>query len=239
MELLFALLTAFCLARPTYGAIALGTAVVLVFVAHESFMVLIGRRGAQRRASQYVAARSAMVVLVVGALALLASALPSLSTSARLALAIPIALGAPTVALALAGRERSLLAEALVVAALTSVTIPVALASGAPLPIVVGATASWVAFFGVGTLTARGVLYRAKDQGRGMKLALATAVGVAALSIAVAALGLTSLGRALGPLPSTLVTIVIALRPPTPKQMTRLGLGLTAAAFVTLVLIVT
>lgn len=238
MELLFALLTAFCLAPPTSSAIALGGSAILVFVAHEPFMVLIGRRGPRRRVAQSADAWRTMIALGVVAAGLLALAVHGISTLALSTLVIPLALGVPAVVLALRGRERSVLAELLVVGALTSVAIPVALASDVPLDEALEASAVWLVCFTVGTLAARGVLYRAKDRGRGSKLAIIVAMIVAALAILSAALGWLSVRHGLALLPSTLVAIVIGLRPPTPKQMSRLGLGLTAASLVSFLLIV-
>ncbi len=237
MELGFALLTAFSLARPTPASLALGVSAILVFVAHESFMLLIGRRGERRRIAQRVAAWRTMLALGAVATALALYGALGLSILVLATLAIPIVLAAPAVLLALRGLERSLVAELFVVAGLVSVSLPVALASGASLDRVLSTATIWLVCFTVGTFVARGVLYRAKDDGRGLRVALVAALIVASLSLACAALGWVPLRLALAPLPSAIVAILIAWRPPSPKKMTRLGLGLTGASLATFLLL--
>lgn len=237
MELLFALTTALSLARPTLSAVALAVSAVLVFVAHESFMVLIGRRGARRREVQRPAAWRTMLTLAALAAVLLAVAARGASPLVLATLALPIALAAPAVVLALRGRERSMLAELLVLAALVSVSLPVALASGAPLFTAIEAAAIWIVTFATGTLAARGVLYRAKDRGRGLRLAIGVASIVATLCVASAVLGRLPLAHSLAPLPSACISMLVAMWPPSAKKMSRLGLGLTAASIACLALI--
>lgn len=243
MELLFPLLSAFALGAPSLAGIGLAVSAILVFVSHEALLVILGRRGeAQRRAAGPAARRLLAVLLGSAAIGGL-PALAALAPEARLATLVPLALGVPTLLVAVRGlHERSLAVELLVAAALSSVALPVALDAGLSFARGALLVVTWLASFSIGTFGARGVLYRAKDGGRG--LARARLVGALTL---LAGVGLLAASLAGGPsegwlgaatLPWSLAALGLGIRPPSPKHMTAIGVSLVVASSATLAVLV-
>lgn len=242
MELLFPLLTAFALGRPTLAGIAFAVATILVFVSHEAVLVLLGRRGQAFLGERGADAKRLLAGLLVPAIALGVGALLTLSSEARLAVLVPAALAVPAWIVALRREsQRTLAVELWVGAALASIALPVALDAGLSPTRAASLVAVWTVSHWLGTVAARAVLYRAKDGGRG--LVLARALGALALvaCLSTFAYGLTSGATlawiALTPLPWALCSVYLASRPPPPTQMRAIGYGLVGASVVSSALV--
>jgi hypothetical protein len=243
MELLFPVLSAFALGAPSLAGIGLTVAAILVFVSHEALLVLLGRRGeAQRVAAGPSARRLLAGLLGVAALTGL-PALVSLSPEARLAVLAPLALGAPALLVAVRGlHERTLPVELLVALALSSLALPVGIDAGLPMGRAALVVLTWTVAFAIGTFGARGVLYRAKDAGRG--LVRARAVGAVTLlagaSLVVAAVlgGPPEGWLGAATLPWSLAAIGLGTWPPSPRHMTAIGVSLVVASSASLAVLV-
>lgn len=239
MELVFPLLCAFALGPPSWAAIAYATAAILAFVAHEPMLVVLGRRGARQRELVGAAAWRMLALFGGGALALGVSALASLSAEARLFALAPVTLGAATLALSLRGvRERALGVELLVVVTFASVALPVAIDCGATAATALAMLATWSVAHALGTLSARGVLYRQKDGGRLLAATRVASVLVLVLGALGAWLEPAAMAYTLGPAPFAVAGLVLAAAPPPPTRMRALGLALVLASTFTLVVLV-
>jgi len=210
-------------------------AALAAFVAHEPALIWMGRRGSSRARALVPIARPALVVLALIAALAGGAALASAPLQVWLACIPPFVTGAFVFLLALRGAERNLAGELLALLALAALDVPAALLAGLSLPSALQLALAWGIALGLGTWAARSVLIRKKDGGRGLRLATI----VAAASVALAAMliwrGVIGPWLALGPFTFAGLIVVLACTPPSPKHMTRLGVGLTAASLLTLV----
>ena len=242
MELLFPLLTAFALGRPTLAGIAFAVATILVFVSHEAVLVLLGRRGQPFLAKRGAEARRLLLALLTPAFLLGVGSLATLSDGARAAVLVPSILAIPAWIVALRREsQRTLFVELWVGAALASVALPIALDAGLSLPRAASLVAVWTVSHWLGTVAARAVLYRAKDGGRG--LALSRALGALVLLVCLGifvhgrATGSTLAWIALTPMPWALCALYLASRPPPPTRMRAIGYGLVGASILSSALV--
>lgn len=239
MELSFPLLSAWLLGAPRAASFLLGAAAVMVFLAHEAFLVLLGRRGARRAREEQRTARAHLAVLGLAALVTGGAGLALASPLSRWLALVPAAIGAVSLSLAAAGRERSAAGELQIAVGLSSLALPVAVAADVPWPRAAALCAVWAVCFGVGTVAARGLVFRKRDGGRMLRAATAAAVVVLGGGVALAASGLLPVALALAPTPFVLLVGGLALRPPSPKHMTRVGFALTGASATTLACLLT
>jgi hypothetical protein len=238
MQLLFPVASAWILGWPSVAAVCLGLAAVVVFIAHEPLLVLIGRRGARRRRAQGGAAAVRLATLGTLAVALGAVGLWFADPTARGLTLVPLIVGVPAVALALTGHERSLAGELYLGLLFALIALPVATAAGMVPTDAALLAGAWTAGFWVGTIAARGILLQKRDGGRGLRAAAGAAVTVAVGSIALAASGLVPVAFALAPLPFVAVALALALKPPPPRRMMAIGFTLLGACVATTLLLV-
>ena len=227
--------TAMAIGRPTLGALCLSAAVVCAFLAHEPFLVFIGGRGPRARRDDVHRARHWLIALSVLGVALAAAAVAAMPRPARVATLLCAPLGAIVVALAAAGRERTVAGEALTAIALASVASPIAIASGAlPVPAVtcaivlgVGAASAAVAVRSViaATRTPPGAAMR----GAAVALALAAEGGLVWLRDA----GVVAPAAHWTAIPLTASSVLLAALAPPARELSRVGWMLIVATFAT------
>jgi hypothetical protein len=237
-QLAMPLLTAFAIGRPTAAALALAASVVLAFLAHEPAIVLLGHRG--RRARDEDGPRARRWLAATGTLAAVAG-LAGLALSpplARLALAVPGALGVGVLALLLARREKTVAGEVAVAAALASAGAAVALAGGADPADALAAGIAWTLGFAAATLAVQVILERvrskgARDPGRRHAALASLLVGTGV------ALSLAGLPPALAwaTLPTALLSIVVCLARFSARRLRELGWALVGSSTLTLVIL--
>jgi hypothetical protein len=238
-QLAMPLLTAFAIGRPTAAALALAAAVLLAFLAHEPAIVLLGQRG--RRARDEDGARALRWLLATGALAALAgvAGLVLAPPVARLAIAVPGALGVAVLGLLVARREKTVAGEVAVAAALASSGAAVALAGGAEPANALAAAIAWTLGFAAATLAVQVILERVRSKGArdpGRRHAALSAMLVAA----GVGLSLAGLPRALAwaTLPTALLSIAVCLARFSPRRLRELGWALVGSSTLTLVILV-
>lgn len=237
MMLLFPLVTAWLLGEPSVASIALGVAAILVFVSHESLLVVAGKRGARRREEVGAEARRWLAVLGGAALVLGGIGLALASPAARLACVVPALLAIPVAFVAAKGRERRTGVELVVAAALSSIVLPLGIAGGLDPAHAGGVALAWWTTFAVGTIAARGVLLQMKDGGKRLAIGRAVALVVLTGALALAVLDPVPPALALAPAPTALGALLVTTRPPSPKHMARVGLGLVATSCMALALL--
>jgi hypothetical protein len=238
-QLAMPLLTAFAIGRPTLAALALATAIVAAFLAHEPAIVLLGQRG--RRARDENANRARRWLVALGALGVVAGAAGiALSPPAgRVALVVPAALGVVIVGLLLARREKTVAGETAVAAALASSGAAVALAGGAEREDAIAAAIVWTLGFAAATLAVQVILVRVRSKGArdpGRRHAALAAL-LAAVALGLSAAGLPT-AIAWATLPTAVLSIVVSLARFSPKRLRELGWALVASSTLTLVILV-
>jgi hypothetical protein len=181
-QLAFPLVTGLALAPPSAASLALGAAAVLLFLVNEPVAILLGVRGmrVQEQLGPLARRRAGRVLVAGGVLggSGLVLGWPALWPEVM----VPLLAGLLLVPLALAGRQKSLSGEMLVLTAFSTLVLPLAAASGAdPLRALAAAGVWWLSFF-LGTLEVHAIKARVKKSYRygwtrwGSPLAAALAV---------------------------------------------------------------
>lgn len=228
VQLLAPLLSALAFSGPTPAALACAALALALFLAHEPLVVLLGRRGANCRLANARAARVHLLVRMAAA-SLFGLGLVLAAPAAARALSVPAALSLCALAALLRRREKSLLAELLAAAALTSFSVPVLVAQGVPLASIAIFLGGWLIAQLLATVTARAYVYRRRE-GEGPLQAASVA---AALMLGLAALlvrqGHLPLAACLALAPFALLAAALHLRAYRPRTPKGLGWALTFA----------
>lgn len=214
----------------TAGAIA-------AFLAHEPFLVTIGRRGP--RARQADGARAHRILLIaagIGAVAMTAG-LVLAPVAARVALIGCGLLGLLVRGKIVRGRERSLLGELLVATTLPALAVPVAMAAGQSASGAVGTWLVWMLGATAATCAVRDGIAHFK-QGRPLARRLLP-IGLVAIAGGAAVAGpLWGWEQLAASSPMVVASLTLALRPPHPRHLRRVGWTLVAASVATTVALV-
>lgn len=231
-QLLFPLLTAMAMGRPSFAALAVGAGAVAAFVAHEPLLVLLGRRGARARRAQRHEARWWLLVCGAAALFLGATAVALLPAASRWTVSVPLTLTAVAAVWIARGKERSTSGEILVAAALASVSFPVAVASAVSTMGALTCALVFTAAFTAATVSVRAVIRAAHGTGGpvervaalGTVVLLLTGVAALALSGVILPAGLWAAS------PVCAVALVLALAIPPPRYLRQIGWMLVGAS---------
>jgi hypothetical protein len=236
VQLLAPLLSALAFARPTATAFACAAFALVLLLAHEPLIVLLGRRGANCRAARAPTAR--VQLFGCGAAAVCLGLTASYSAAdVSLALATAVCLSVVALGALLARREKSLAAELLAAAALTSFSLPVLVAQHVPprqIGVFIGA---WLAAQLLATLTARAYVYRRRDGERPLRAASTSALLLLGVAALLAAQGYVPPAAGLALAPFTLVATMLQARTYRPRTPKSVGWALTAASLAAVVLL--
>jgi hypothetical protein len=235
--LLFPLTTALIHARTAAAAWAWALITVLLFLAHEPLLVLLGTRGKRilQQHGQLARTRLAWLSLLIAACLLAAVQLGGLLSGANpsmwWAIAVPLVLGAALLPFTLKRLEKTLVGELLASAALCAASVPVAVAGSVSLRDAVVHAAVWLSGVTLGTLLVRSVTRRKRGrEGRVLRVLtpLLALTLLAAGSAAVAAMLLPWWSvRAL--LPAGAICVALSLYTIPPTKLRRLGWALVFA----------
>lgn len=237
IQLAFPVVSACVLAHCATASLALALAAVLSFLAHEPLLLLSGGRGARKRA--LVRTPALVRLLLLGGLALIALLVTWLyaPSEAYLPMLASALLGIFAFGLALARRERNVVAEVFVAVTLSTLALPVAVAGGVTVLAGASLAATWAVGLATATVAARALVVQKSDSGRGLRIALVVASAIAVALLIAGATGTVPIRLAMAPLPLVAVALVLALFPPPPKRMTAVGLGMSVACVGTLVVV--
>jgi YwiC-like protein len=239
-QLAFPLATALAIGRPTPGAIALAVAGVAAFLGHESLLVGLGQRGS--RAVREHRLEALRTITLFGALAAAAgvSAVVLLNPLARWSLVLPAVLTLQLGVAVFSGAERTIAGEILAAAALTSLSVPVAIGSGVTVRSAFTVFVVFALIFFVATTAVHAIIGRAA-RGSGSSSRLVS--GVLTLVVLVALVILVRVGfvqpvAAWAALPVSLVALSLVTRPPSPQHLRIVGWSLVGATAATSILLV-
>ena len=237
-QLLFPLLTAWLVARPSVPAILFGLAATGGFLAHEGLAVRLGHRGSRaKREDRDRATTSFGVFVAFGVLAGVA-ALALAPAEARRAAAVTVALSAAALVMTWTGRERTVVGELLACCALASWSLPIALASGASAATAIGIWVVWSLTFAAATLAVRAVIARTRREPWKTLLAGA-AVVLAAGSIGLSVPSELQWSTLPVPLlPAVALVLALGLLPIGARHLHRVGWSIVAMSLATLELLI-
>jgi YwiC-like protein len=240
-QLLFPLITALAIGRPTVSAFSIAAVAVLIFLAHEPLLTLLGQRGSRAARERRGQALRWFVASTAAAIAAGLVAIVTIDPAIRVTLAIPAALAAIVVMLIVARREHTMAGEIASAIALSSLAVPVSLASGAtPVRARTCAIVFAVAFVAA-TVCVRAVIANTRRppaldaRGGGVLMAI---LGIAAL-VSLASQAVVSSIAPWAAAPLAVGGGVLAIVPPSARQLRIVGWTLVATTAVTsLVLVV-
>jgi hypothetical protein len=221
------------------GCIALGA--VLVFVAHEPLAVITGTRGARRQVEAGRAARRRFVRLAAGAMVAGGVGVLLGGTGVRSAAMVPLVPAVAALPWLVRGRQKSLSAELLIVAAFAGTALPLVVAGGRGWAVGSIVAGVWLVCFALETLAVHRLkLYHKRRRG-----ALGLRTGIVVLSVTVSAVALVATVAGSMPAlvaaalaPPTFVSVAVALVPVHPRRLKAVGWSLVCANAVTLICLV-
>ncbi len=231
------LLTALLMGRPTLVSGLLVAGFACALLAHEPALVAAGRRGKRARTEDGARARRNLLALAsVGAI-VLAVAFGLGTTELRTLLFLPAVLGAATTVLVVLDAERTTVGEHLAAAALSSTSVPVALAGGVATREALFGWLVWLFGFFSAVSAVRSTIATRKH-GAHLLGRLAPVVAALGGAVALAALRLCPAWVLVAAAPMLGGGLVLAAFPPPPRALTRVGWTLVVAGLATTVLVV-
>lgn len=231
-QLVFPLLTALALGRPSFASVLLTISVVTVFLAHEPVLVLLGRRGGRAKRELSMTARLRLITLIALGLPAGALGLWLAPPQTRAAALVPFALGALLTPLIFSRLEKTAVGELLVALTLSATLIPVAVAGDVPIRVALAAATVWAVAFALGTITVRGIIARAKksaDPSWAPVLAPLFSAAAILLAVYLAASGRTPTLATLAVVPTACVALVFGAVGIHPRNLRRMGWSLVAS----------
>ncbi len=235
-ELLFPLVTGLALGRPGVAAFGFALAAILFFLLYEPVAVVMGARGDYAREKWGPRARRRVASLAVGGSLAGAIAVYSAPPDARLASLVPMACALALVPFVLRRNVKTLPAEILVVATLSGLLLPVAVAGSVSWWVAWVACGVWFVSFSLGTFAVHAVKAITKPlPGDGWKPAASIVLGLVTIggAFALAFVPTFAPAPALAFLPTAVVTVAAVLLRVHTRHLKRVGWTMAAAQLVT------
>ena len=225
-QMVLPLVTTFFVCGATLPAALTGIAVVLGFLAHEPLMVLVGRRGPRVRTEAAGRARSTVMIIGLGMIAVGVAAVLLAAPRARPWFILPLVPATVVAGGVVRKQEKSGPAEIAVALAFSLAAAPIAVAAGAPIAVALSIAIAFAVIFVAGVLTVRVSILKVRAGGN-PRAVRATRAALAALSaLALAGLGTAAI-RAVLPwtplaaaIPGILVAVMFAFRTTSPRLKT-------------------
>ncbi len=223
----FPLMTGLIAVTPTLPGALWAAASIALFLAHEPLLVLLGQRGAriQRRDGGH-AKRNFGLRLAVG-LVLGAGFVAVASPDARLWALAPVAGAVALLPFTLKGKEKTAPGEIVAGFAFAGNVLPI-LAAADRVDLGLIAASVWFVGFTEATIAVRAVIHQPRSERVVVGRIVAPIIALASLAGAAVALSqglLHPLVLAAVACPA-LVTLALCVRPPAPKYLRKVGLGL-------------
>ncbi len=239
-EVVFPVLTGLTLGSTSPAAICFAIAAVAFFLAHEPIAVIMGRRGGRAMVAWGGKARGRIVSLASLGTTCGIAAMVFASREGRLAALAPLVGGAILLPAFLSGRLKTLAAEILVIAALSSMVLPMAVSNGVERPMAWTAAGVWFVVFSLGTLGVHVIKAKAKKTTDGGWTIVVTPL----LGTATVLASLWTAGTGALPLPVALALVLggaaaigFSVIPIHPRRLKTVGWTLVTANVATWVLL--
>lgn len=239
-QLLLPLITALAIGQPTVPAVTLSVAGVALFLAHEPLLVLTGQRGVRagreqaRRAQRWLAAYLA-VGLTFGVAGIVTA--PPWS---RAALVCPIVLALVLAKFIADGREHTTAGEILSSVALSSLSLPVAVAATAAPKAAATCAIVFSSGFAMATISVRSIILGQRHQsGRWARGLPGYAAGTTLLLIVgLAVVGVLPAAAPWASVPISGLVIVLTVSAPSPRHLRHVGWSLVLATSVSAAILI-
>ena len=243
-QITFPLVAAFGVAGFSAGGLLIAIAVIAAFLGHEPMAIVLGQRGVRARRELRKRAMVWLGACVVAGAAAGAAAVATISPGGRWSIAVPAVPGMVLIVATIMRREKSWYGESSAALAFAGAAVPVTIAGGASLAAAWTVAIPFALLFTTTTLAVRVVILRVRGGGdqrataatRRTTLALCT-VGAAALT-ALTAVDLLSPWVLVSSVPGLLTATLVAVRPPAPAHLRRLGWRLVAVSTLTTAIVV-
>jgi len=224
--------------RPGWASFLLAAASLCAFFAHESVLVLVGHRGVKARRVDGTRAVRLLAALggaaaVMGLLGLLLA-----PPAARMATALPLALSVVVGFLIAREAQKTTGGEVISAAAMSSASLPVALAAGVGSAVAWGAIGTWIVAFTAATWAVRGVIVSQKEGDLSWSRRVLPLLALMALSVTLWGLGIWPTSNAAATAPIVLLSIGVATLNPHPRHLRRVGWTLATATMLTAALLI-
>jgi hypothetical protein len=243
-QMAFPLVTALCVAGVSAGGALAAIAVLAGFFAHEPAAVVLGLRGPRDQHQLGPSAAKWLFALFVGGAIAGIGAIWTAEPAARWSLAVP-ALPALVLALAmLRHREKSWYGEVSAALAFSGTAVPVTMAAGGTFETAAMVAIPFALLFVTTTLAVRVVILSVRGGGNPHAAAvtrratIGLSAGAAALLALASLKGLLSSWILIAAVPGLVTAAAIALRPPPPVRLRRVGWTLVAVSVITAALVV-
>ena len=218
------------------AALGIGAAGVAAFLAHEPLLVVLGRRGNRAFREDGPRARRRLCWLGVGVALTGCLGFASAPIAVQLLTLVPAGLALLLGAVIRWGREKTAPGELLAAATLSSVGLPVAVASGATLATAWSTWGGWCIAFASATMAVRTVIAFAREPiATGHRIGVPLAFIAIGFGFAIAGLIPVFVLLAFGP--TLAIALALTARPPSPRRLRQIGwtlVGATTFAAVTL-----
>ena len=234
----FPLIAALSSGRPTWAALLLMLASVAAFLAHEPWLVILGERGERRRNAFAPSAMRRVAIVTALGLVAFVGGFWAAPVEVRLWLIAPLVLGGISAGLAFAGKEKTTLGETIVAIALAAWALPIALAAGVGFEGALALFAVYAAGYALLTVTMRAVIAFRKHRFALRRVSLVGAPVVAGAGFAA------STGTPSGAWIASALTVFcavsagLAISPPHPRHLKRIGWSVIGASVLSTVLVI-
>jgi hypothetical protein len=235
-QLAFPLLTSYLVAGVSVPALLIGLAATTAFLAHEPFLVLVGRRGARSRREQGRPAARWLAITAGAALGCGVAAMWLMPPAVRWALLLPLAPAACVAAALILDREKSATGEIAVALTFSSLAVPVSVSAGASATVGAAVAIAYGALFVTATLGVRTIVLAVRGGGdpraasimRGATL-LFGAAALVGVGIAVSRTPLPW-PAAVAPVPGVVAAAAVALLARSARRLRTIGWLLISAS---------
>jgi hypothetical protein len=237
-ELAFPLATGLTLAGPSTSGGCLALAALLLFLAHEPLAVASGARGARRRLTTGPRAWRRFLVLAAGACVIGVCGILLGGPAVRTAVLVPLVPAAAVTPWLVRGRQKTLRAEVLIVAAFACVTVPLVVAGGGSWRLGWLAAAVWFVSFGLGTVAVHGLklYHKGRPGAAGLRIGVLMLGGtVCTLGFLAATAGHVPLLAAASLVPPVVVASIVSVAYIHPRRLMTVGWSLVSANAITLI----
>ena len=238
------LLTAFIVLGPSTAGLLIAAATAAGFLAHEPAAVLLGLRGPRAKRELRPQALGWLGLWLAVATATGIGGLVLLPPPARWSVAFPLVFALLLAAATARRDDKSWQAQVAAALAFSGAAVPVSMAAGASLETGLAVMIPFATLFVTSTLAVRVVILRVRGGGDPRSAAATRRAVVLVAAGAALALAAAAAASVLPPsilfaaAPGLLTSTVVALRPPSPTLLHRLGWTLVAVSVVTAAIVV-
>jgi hypothetical protein len=243
-QIAFPMVAAFAVAGVSAGGLLIAGATVAGFLAHESALIVLGRRGARVKRELRGQAVLWLTCCLLAAAVAGAGALLAMPPQARPWTALPLVPAAVLVVTIVRGTEKTWYGETAAALAFSGAAVPIAIAAGLPAAISITLAIPFALLFVSTTLAVRVVILRVRGGGdvKAMsatrRATLCLSLGSTAVLALLSSAGVVPTSTLAAAAPGLLTALFVSLRPPAPFHLRRLGWALVAISVLTTVIVV-